>query len=107
MDELLAGPRLPTAIVAEYDELAIGALRSLRRAGIPVPGRISVVGIDDHEMSSVVELTTVRQPVQEEGATAAQLLLDTLGERLPGPTDVVLPTRLVVRGSTGSPRTGP
>ena len=107
MDELLAGPRLPTAIVAEYDELAIGALRSLRRAGIPVPGRISVVGIDDHEMSSVVELTTVRQPVQEEGATAAQLLLDTLGERPPGPTDVVLPTRLVVRGSTGSPRTGP
>ena len=107
MDGLLAGPRLPTAIVAEYDELAIGALRSLRRAGIPVPGRISVVGIDDHEMSSVVELTTVRQPVQEEGATAAQLLLDTLGERLPGPTDVVLPTRLVVRGSTGSPRTGP
>ena len=107
MDELLAGPRLPTAIIAEYDELAIGALRSLRRAGIPVPGRVSVVGIDDHEMSSVVELTTVRQPVQEEGATAAQLLLDTLGELPPEPTDVVLPTRLVVRGSTGSPRTGP
>ena len=38
---------------------------------------------------------------------SAQLLLDTLGERLTGPTDVVLPTRLVVRGSTGSPRTGP
>jgi DNA-binding LacI/PurR family transcriptional regulator len=103
MTELLAGPRLPTAVVAEYDELAIGALRTLRRAGIPVPGRISVVGIDDHEMASVVELTTVGQPVQEEGATAAQLLLDTLQELLPEPADVVLPTRLVVRGSTGSP----
>ena len=59
MNELLAGPRLPTAVVAEYDELAIGAMRSLRRAGIPVPGRMSVVGIDDHEMASVVDLTTV------------------------------------------------
>lgn len=103
MTELLAGPRLPTAIVTEYDELAIGAMRTLRRAGISVPGRLSVVGIDDHEMASVVDLTTVRQPVQEEGATAAQLLLDTLGERPPEPADVVLPTRLVVRGSTGSP----
>jgi LacI family transcriptional regulator, repressor for deo operon, udp, cdd, tsx, nupC, and nupG len=107
MNELLAGPRLPTAVVAEYDELAIGALRSLRRAGIPVPGRISVVGIDDHEMASVLDLTTVAQPVQEQGAAAARLLLDTLGGRLLDPTDTVLPTRLVVRGSTGSPRTGP
>ncbi len=107
MNELLVGPRLPTAVVAEYDELAIGAMRSLRRAGIPVPGRISVVGIDDHEMSSVVELTTVGQPVQEQGATAARLLIDTLGELPPDPVDVVLPTQLVVRGSTGSPRSGP
>jgi DNA-binding LacI/PurR family transcriptional regulator len=106
MNELFAGPRLPTAVVAEYDELAIGALRSLRRAGISVPGRMSVVGIDDHEMASVVDLTTVAQPVQEEGATAAQLLLETLGERPPQPVDVVLPTRLVVRGSTGSPVSG-
>ena len=81
-------------------------MRSLRRAGIPVPGRISVVGIDDHEMASVVDLTTVGQPVQDDGATAAQLLLETLGERPPRPVDVVLPTRLVVRGSTGSPVTG-
>jgi LacI family transcriptional regulator, repressor for deo operon, udp, cdd, tsx, nupC, and nupG len=103
MTELLARPQLPTAIVAEYDELAIGAMRTLRRAGISVPGRISVVGIDDHEMASVVELTTVAQPVQEEGATAAQLLLDTLSGQLVAPEDVVLPTRLVVRGSTGSP----
>jgi LacI family repressor for deo operon, udp, cdd, tsx, nupC, and nupG len=103
MTELLAGPRMPTAVVAEYDELAIGALRTLRRAGIAVPERISVVGIDDHEMSSVVDLTTVAQPVQEEGAAAAQLLLDTMAGRLPEPVDQVLPTRLVVRGSTGSP----
>jgi LacI family transcriptional regulator, repressor for deo operon, udp, cdd, tsx, nupC, and nupG len=106
MAALMDRPTLPTAVVAEYDELAIGAMRTLRRASIAVPGRLSVVGVDDHEMASVVDLTTVAQPVQEQGAVAARLLLDTLGEGdEPGPAEVVLPTRLVVRGSTGTPYT--
>jgi DNA-binding LacI/PurR family transcriptional regulator len=104
MAALMDRPTLPTAVVAEYDELAIGAIRTLRRASIAVPGRMSVVGIDNHEMASVVDLTTVGQPVQEQGAVAARLLLDTLGEATsPTPSDVVLPTRLVVRGSTATP----
>lgn len=107
MAEMLAGPRLPTAVVAEYDELAIGALRTLRRASVPVPGRVSVIGVDDHEMASVVDLTTVAQPVQEQGAVAARLLLDIIAGRCSEPTEVVLPTRLVVRGSTGAPYTRP
>ena len=77
---------------------------SLRRAGIPVPGRMSVVGIDDHEMASVVDLTTVAQPVREQGAMAARLLVEMLdGRSSVGASDVVLETRLVVRGSTGVP----
>ena len=51
MARLLSGPVLPTAVFAEYDELAIGALWALRRAGVPVPQSMSVVGIDDHEMA--------------------------------------------------------
>ena len=78
MAVLMDRPTLPTAVVAEYDELAIGALRTLRRASIAVPGRMSVVGVDDHEMASIVDLTTVAQPVQEQGAVAARLLLETL-----------------------------
>jgi LacI family transcriptional regulator, repressor for deo operon, udp, cdd, tsx, nupC, and nupG len=106
MSALMNRPTLPTAIVAEYDELAIGAMRTLRRASIAVPGRLSIVGIDDHEMASVVDLTTVAQPVQEQGAVAARLLLDTLGETvMTAPVEAVLPTRLVVRGSTGTPFT--
>ncbi len=101
--ELMAGPTLPTAVVAEYDELAIGALRSLRRASVPVPGRVSVIGMDDHEMASVVDLTTIAQPVREQGARAARMLLGLLDGTYDGVADVVLPTRLVVRGSTGSP----
>lgn len=103
MTKLLSKPSLPTAVLAEYDELAIGAMRTLRRAGIAVPERVSVVGIDDHEMSSVVDLTTVAQPVQQEGAIAAQLLLDTLSGLLTEPTEIVVPTQLVVRSSTASP----
>lgn len=103
MTELMARPRLPTAVVAEYDELAIGALRSMRRASIRVPGRVSVVGVDDHEMASVVDLTTVAQPVQEQGAIAARLLLEALDGTSTEPVDVVVPTRLVVRSSTGPP----
>ena len=69
---------------------------------------MSVVGVDDHEMASVVDLTTVAQPVQEQGSVAARLLLDTLGETTgTSRSEVVLPTRLVVRGSTGTPFTRP
>jgi DNA-binding LacI/PurR family transcriptional regulator len=108
MATLMDRPTLPTAVVGEYDELAIGAMRTLRRASIAVPGRLSVVGIDDHEMASVVDLTTVAQPVQEQGAVAARLLLGILDESAdPTRTEVVLPTRLVVRGSTGLPYTRP
>ena len=104
MASLLAGPVLPTAVVAEYDELAMGALMTLRRAGLRVPQDISVVGVDDHEMAEVVGLTTVRQDVYEQGAVAARLML---GELAAGPVTErtqVLATELVLRGSTAPPR---
>jgi DNA-binding LacI/PurR family transcriptional regulator len=107
MAELMAGPTLPTAVVAEYDELAIGALRTLRQASVAVPGRISVVGMDDHEMASVVDLTTVAQPVRALGARAARMLLELLDGTLTGDMDVVVPTRLIVRGTTAAPKARP
>lgn len=103
MEQLLSGDTLPTAIFAEYDELAIGALRTLHRAGVHVPEQVSIVGFDDHEMAEVVDLTTIAQPVREQGEVAAGLLLDALRGRLSGPADVVLPTRLLIRGSTAPP----
>jgi LacI family transcriptional regulator, repressor for deo operon, udp, cdd, tsx, nupC, and nupG len=100
MTELLSRSRLPTAVFAESDEMAFGALRVLRRSGLRVPQDVSLVGFDDHDMADLLDLTTVRQPVIEQGRVVARLLVDWLDSgRQPG-TTVVLPTELVVRGST-------
>ena len=104
MEELLARRVLPTAVFAESDEMALGALQVLRRTGLAVPGRMSVVGFDDHEMASVGDLTTIAQPVREQGELAARRLLGLLDTDPGQPAqEVVLPTRLVVRGTTGPP----
>lgn len=102
MARLLAGRVLPTAVFAEYDELAIGALWTLRRAGLRVPQDISVIGIDDHEMAAVLDLTTVAQSASEQGTTAARLLMHVLesGTEDPPAQPVLLPSRLLLRGST-------
>lgn len=100
MDRLLSLPQPPSAVLAFSDELAIGAMRSLRRLGLHVPGDISLVGIDDHPMAELSDLTTVRQPVHEIGREAAAIVLRILrGE--PAAENTVLPTTLVVRGSSG------
>jgi DNA-binding LacI/PurR family transcriptional regulator len=97
----------------------MGALRALREAGLRVPQDVSVIGIDDHDVSGVLGLSTVAQPAAEQGRLAARILLDPLGGRAlppavcgpvdvggtdPAATPVVLPTRLVVRDSTAPPR---
>jgi DNA-binding LacI/PurR family transcriptional regulator len=91
----------PTAVFTHSDELAFGALRTLRRRGLRVPEDVSVVGIDDHPMAEVLELTTVAQNVREQGATAGRLVLDALRHTEAGPeAGVVAPVSLVARSST-------
>jgi LacI family transcriptional regulator, repressor for deo operon, udp, cdd, tsx, nupC, and nupG len=103
--ELLRRAEPPTAIFAACDEMAMGAMAVLRQAGLRVPQDVSVIGIDDHDMAAVVGLSTVAQPAAEQGQLAASMLLEQLygGSEAPQGT-TVLPTRLVVRGSTGPPR---
>lgn len=99
MSELLSRADPPTAVFAESDEMAFGALRTLRRAGLRVPEDLSLVGFDDHELADLMDLTTVAQPVYEQGRLAARLLVDALTGSS-GEHRVSVPTRLVVRGST-------
>ena len=102
--ELLRRGVVPTAIFAACDEMAMGALSALRRARLRVPEDVSVVGIDDHDAAAAAGLTTVAQPVVEQGRRAAALLLKALSApvQTEGPSrPEVVPTRLVVRESTG------
>jgi DNA-binding LacI/PurR family transcriptional regulator len=88
-----------TALVAFNDLLAIGVLRRLERLGVDVPGQLSVVGFDDIFGSDFCHppLTTVTSPVDRAGRTLIDLLL---GDTHPA-RQVVLPTPLRVRDSTG------
>ena len=115
MSQLLGRPRRPTAVFALSDEMAFGAMRALRKSGLRVPDDVSVIGFDDHDMSDLLDLTTVAQPVVEQGAAVTRLLLERLSvdSRNQGPQYALsLPTHLVVRGSTaprlaaGAPRDG-
>lgn len=99
-EQLLALPERPTAIFAHSDEVAFGALRALQLAGSDVPGSMSVVGVDDHPMAEMHDLTTVRQPVALQGRIAATMVLDLLHGRPVAEAATCLPTELVVRGST-------
>ena len=102
MARLLSLPKPPTAVYAHSDEVALGAMRTIRRAGLRIPHDISIVGIDDHPLAALTDLTTVHQPVREQGVLSAQILLALLrGEEVDG--SVTVPTHLVVRGSTSPP----
>ena len=72
---LLGRRSLPTAIFAECDEMAFGALRALRRVGLRVPADVSLIGFDDHPMAQYFELTTISQDVWDQGCHIAQQLV--------------------------------
>lgn len=105
MARLLSLPSPPTAVYAHSDEVALGAMRTIRRAGLEIPRDISIVGIDDHPLATLTDLTTVRQPTREQGRRGAELLLSLLRGEQDVDTEVTLPTELVVRGTTAPPRT--
>jgi DNA-binding LacI/PurR family transcriptional regulator len=87
------------AVFAESDNMAAGALRTLKAAGRTVPGDVAVVGFDDLPIARSTDpaLTTVHQPIQALGREMAKMLIDLMAGGQPSP--LLLPTRLVVRGS--------
>ena len=95
-----SGSALPDAIIAASDLMARGALRTLRAAGVRVPEDVAIVGFDDSPvaLSTDPTLTTIRQPMQEQGRMLAEVLLDLLAGAEP-PRRTILGTELVVRQS--------
>jgi len=76
---LLELPERPSAVFAASDVQAFGVMDAALRAGLDVPGDLSVVGFDDIELAGAIGLTTVRQPLRESGRRGAELLLAALG----------------------------
>jgi DNA-binding LacI/PurR family transcriptional regulator len=103
---LLDEGRLPTAIVAANDRAAIGLLDALARAGVRVPEAVSLVGYDDSMLSRLayVDLTTVNQQPMEHARRAVAAAVERLDQGRTTPHEVVIPPRLVVRGTTGPAR---
>ncbi|WP_371931456.1 LacI family DNA-binding transcriptional regulator [Glutamicibacter sp. MNS18] len=98
--QLLGTPgHRPTAIFAASDEMAIGAILAAGELGLQVPGDLSVVGIDDHPLAEVFNLTTVRQQPREQGEQAVAMLLRTIDGREEA-TGHRIGHQLIVRGST-------
>lgn len=99
--ELMALPSPPTAVLVAADMLALGVLRAARLRGISVPKELSVAGFDDVPQAVYGQppLTTVRQPLREKGVLAARMVVDGWGSG--SPPEVILPTELVIRASTG------
>jgi DNA-binding LacI/PurR family transcriptional regulator len=98
---LLAGPKQPTAIMAHFDDLAIGALLAAKDQGVAVPAELSVMGCDDGPAAVAADLTTVRQPFRESGAVALRALLGMINTGcLAPPSAMFLPLEVVERGTT-------
>ncbi|MEV8332910.1 LacI family DNA-binding transcriptional regulator [Streptomyces niveus] len=103
-ERLLSGAQPPTALLAADSPMAVGALGALRRRGLRIGSDVDLVAFDDIEWFSELDppLTVVSHDAQAMGSTAMRLLLDVIEGRTP--ESVVLPTRLVVRESSGGAR---
>ncbi|MER5449277.1 LacI family DNA-binding transcriptional regulator [Streptomyces sp. NPDC002766] len=93
------------SVFAHNDPSAAGVLAALHEAGLWVPQDVAVVGFDDVEMASYTypALTTIRQPMREMGEAAARLLLDHVRGSPKAAPSCIVPTSLVIRGSTSGP----
>ncbi|OOY10888.1 hypothetical protein BMI86_05150 [Thioclava sp. DLFJ5-1] len=102
---LLALPDPPTAIFCANDESALGAIRAAQQAGLDVPRDLSVIGFDDTMLAEISDppLTTIRQPRQQMGAVAAEMVIDML-ENGPGQcARRILDCELVERSTVAAP----
>lgn len=103
VDELFLHQEPPTAIFASNDYLALGILDRLKGMGLSVPEDVSVIGFDDipSAANSVFSLTTIRQDVDAQAATAIQALQQIIGTSPKRVRRHVMPVELVFRNSSG------
>ena len=92
----------PTAIFASNDVMAMSAMDAVREQGLRVPDDMAIMGFDDIPQAAMLHpaLTTVRQPLEQMGRVAAQLLVDMIQKPETVGYRIELPTELIIRNST-------
>ena len=105
MRVLLQQKPIPTAVFCANDEMAVGAIRTAKQAGLDVPEDLSVVGFDDQEFAELFDpaLTTVHIPRFDVGYQAMMMLSEVISPQR-APRSTILPTRLIVRGTSTAPK---
>jgi DNA-binding LacI/PurR family transcriptional regulator len=98
--ELLDSADPPTAIFAHDDVLASGVLRAAHKRGLSVPRDLAIVGFDDSNLAEHLNLTSVRQPLEESGRVAIEILLAQLRDPTRSLQQVTLKLSLVERATT-------
>ncbi|MBC3207428.1 LacI family DNA-binding transcriptional regulator [Pseudomonas sp. SWRI111] len=100
--KMLALADRPSALFCENDEMAIGALKRIRQAGLRVPEDMSLVGFDDIPMAAYCDppLTTISQPAEAFGEKAVEMLIALIEKQALATRHVVLPFTLTPRNST-------
>ena len=100
--QLMGRPEPPTAIICAHDVLAIGALHAVQALDIAVPDQVAIAGFDDYAISAWLRptLTSVQLPAYEMGRIGATMLLEARNGIKPNAGQIVLPVKLISRGST-------
>lgn len=113
METLLAEAPPFTALFAASDEMAVAAMSVALERGLRIPEELSIVGYDDLIFARMVypALTTIRQPLADMGRLASERLIAHIQSEQEaaaetGTASVIVPHRLVVRGSAAPPPTG-
>jgi DNA-binding LacI/PurR family transcriptional regulator len=104
--ELLTLDPRPTAVLAMSDALASGVIREASGQGLQLPRELSVIGFDDVPLAQLTNppLTTVNQPTELKGELAARSLLEAIEAGRPAErARTIMPTELVIRGTTAPP----
>lgn len=98
----LRDDRLPSAVFAGDDNIALGVINALLEAGIKVPEQVAIVGYDDQYIASQLHphLTTVRQPADRIGLAAADMLLKRIDDSMKRASSLKIDPELIVREST-------
>jgi LacI family transcriptional regulator len=98
--KMLSDSDRPTAVFAHSDLLASSVLAAARQLQLAVPEDLAIIGFDDSELAQSLGLTSVRQPLEESGAAAAQLLLAQMAQPTAPKQNLTLDLRVIERQTT-------